>query len=59
MTQDEVAHALKMDAYIMKVGEEMFNGQGETASQRENVHQITRGVRTLVIPTKKVIPLIK
>ena len=40
MTQDEIAHAVKGDKYIMKVGEKMYNRQRETSSLHDNVRQI-------------------
>lgn len=57
MTQDEVAHAVKEDKYIMKVGEKMYNRQRETASQNDNVRQIMRGLGRLLILGRTVTPL--
>lgn len=57
MTQDEIAHAVKEDKYIMKVGEKMYNRQRETASQHDNVRQIMRGLGRLLIVGRKVTPL--
>lgn len=59
MTQDETAHAVKEDKYIMKVGEKMYNRQRETASQHENVRQIMQGLGRLLILERKVTPLKK
>lgn len=59
MTQDEIAHAVKDDKYIMKVGEKMYNRQRETASQHDNVRQILRGLGRLLILGRKVTPLKK
>ena len=59
MTQDEIAHAVKEDIYIMKVGEKMYNRQRETASQHDNVRQIMRGLGRLLILGRKVTPLKK
>ncbi|XP_035812761.2 uncharacterized protein LOC118471566 [Amphiprion ocellaris] len=57
MTQDEIAHAVKEDIYIMKVGEKMYNRQRETASQHDNVRQIMRGLGRLLIIGRTVTPL--
>lgn len=57
MTQDEIAHAVKEDKYIMKVGEKMYNQQRETASQHDNVRQIMRGLGRLLILGRTVTPL--
>lgn len=59
MTRDEIAHAVKDDKYIMKVGEKMYNRQRETASQHDNVRQILRGLGRLLILGRKVTPLKK
>ena len=48
MTQDEIAHAVKGDEYIMKVGENMYNRQRESSSLHD-VRQIMRGLGRLLI----------
>lgn len=45
------------DTYMIKVGEKMYNGQRETASQHDNVGQITQGLGRLLILGRRVTPL--
>lgn len=57
MTQDEIAHAVKEDKYIMKVRQKVYNWQRETASQHDNVRQIMRRLGRLLVLGRTVTPL--
>lgn len=59
MAQDDVAHAVKQDRYILALGEKMYNKKGENPSQHQHIRQTLRELGRLVIKGRKMTPLKK
>ncbi|XP_028971714.2 uncharacterized protein LOC105010019 isoform X2 [Esox lucius] len=59
MNQDDIAHAIKEDRYIIALGEKMFNKKGENRSQHQHIRQTMRELGRLLISGRMVTPLKK